>query len=553
MGPNPYASPGGKVISGQVVNYSSLQDNSISLSQAAAIFENKTTSIITDGPVRTVEIMKLNPESIAHPYYIKSVDVRSTRFVKGLSTGYVYGQIPLAAPVPGAMQLLVKEAGDPSYSTNFGTAATPLKAGSYTFELLGAGIVYYGVVETGGTKNVLGLTNGEVTHQQNNINASLGLIGITPAISLGNTETVTTTSPAPYFTQDLKENITPTTCGFDVVSGISMSAGGGTITVGGGVMTMTANAYLVGVDGTADETTAFSVQMFIAPNVVNVASSGDLAALGPLNTNSCSNKCDTHPMSTMDNTPSNQPTLDAYLAGARTGDLQTFDINDTSTAQLQSQGFKGRMCDSWQKYSQYIYTMTGKDQPAAESDPNWAQIHEDALHLKEFVAYAEPYCERKTVGYRSADVCGCFDSQTQIQMANGTLKAISDIRADDVVWNPKTQTAHRVTEVIAGPEAPDMFEIQSGSRTVLVTQFHPFLTDRGLIIATELRQGDILIDGQSTSRVVSIVTKEADKNNLPVVWNLVLEGESNDDHYVNANGIMTGDLYLQRLIAPTKK
>ena len=111
---------------------------------------------------------------------------------------------------------------------------------------------------------------------------------------------------------------------------------------------------------------------------------------------------------------------------------------------------------------------------------------------------------------------------------------------------PKTATANTVKRVIAGPEKLPLYAVKVLGNTVRVTNGHPFLTPMGLKAAKDLQAGDLIVDNGEKKKVESVTIEErksGDKD--PEVWNFEMEGASDDDHYVLANGVMTGDLYLQ--------
>lgn len=142
---------------------------------------------------------------------------------------------------------------------------------------------------------------------------------------------------------------------------------------------------------------------------------------------------------------------------------------------------------------------------------------------------------------------GCFDPLTRITMADQTTKLIGAIRVGDSVWNPVLKRGQKVARKIAGPELLPMYEIHAGSGSVKVTSLHPMRTDRGIVAAAEVRPGDLLyradLAPEKVTRVTNYLLSPADQ-----VVNLELESVTgtDDDHWVVADGLVTGDHFLQK-------
>lgn len=173
--------------------------------------------------------------------------------------------------------------------------------------------------------------------------------------------------------------------------------------------------------------------------------------------------------------------------------------------------------------------------------------------LENFIAYVPPACERKFVFKRNS--CGCFDSSTRIRLGNNRdEKAISELTSEDRVWNPVLKRAFRIRKMVRGGEKIPMIRIDTDGRSVNVTRNHPMLTPRGVLAAFELSDRDqVMIDGDAWSGVVR-VSEIPFEGEEPIVWNLELESSSDDDdsHFVLANGMVTGDLFIQKKIESKK-
>jgi len=139
---------------------------------------------------------------------------------------------------------------------------------------------------------------------------------------------------------------------------------------------------------------------------------------------------------------------------------------------------------------------------------------------------------------------GCFEYHTKIRMADGSDKEIAAIEIGDQVLNPVLGKPARVKRTTKGPEVYPLVVVQVGGDTVRVTRQHPMLTAKGLKAAWYLAVGDQIRDLNGKWRRVDKISHEVTRN--PVV-NIEIEGASSDpsDHALLADGVITGDLYLQ--------
>jgi hypothetical protein len=140
---------------------------------------------------------------------------------------------------------------------------------------------------------------------------------------------------------------------------------------------------------------------------------------------------------------------------------------------------------------------------------------------------------------------GCFEANTKIRMADGSDKPIRQLKENDLVWNPVRQKAMAIRRVTPGPEKLPLWSIQTESGLVRVTAKHPFLTPAGIRPADELRAGDRIL-GSKGEEIIRTVSEE---KSAPAewVWNFEIATDSKDpaDHAILADGVVTGDLYLQ--------
>lgn len=146
-------------------------------------------------------------------------------------------------------------------------------------------------------------------------------------------------------------------------------------------------------------------------------------------------------------------------------------------------------------------------------------------------------------------VGGCFDPETLIKMADGTDKKASEIRKGDKVFNPVTKKSYEILSAIQSGEDKPLFEITTKNGTVKVTETHPVLSNKGSVMANKLKVGDSLISAEGKETAITKIQVLPVKSGQQVV-NFILDGESEkfDDHQVLANGIVTGDLFVQKSI-----
>lgn len=145
---------------------------------------------------------------------------------------------------------------------------------------------------------------------------------------------------------------------------------------------------------------------------------------------------------------------------------------------------------------------------------------------------------------------GCFAEGTKILMLGGNYKAIEEIAAGEWVINPAINKGSRVKNLLESPEEISLIEFRVGDFVLNVTQQHPMLTPKGMVLASALKAGDeILIVGGKIHRLDSV-------KNLPIdpsqkVFNLTLDAgdESFENHTIVAEGFITGDLMVQKKLA----
>lgn len=211
--------------------------------------------------------------------------------------------------------------------------------------------------------------------------------------------------------------------------------------------------------------------------------------------------------------------------------------------------------------------------PCARSDlcgrynPNSAATADGATFWRITNYYSGDNCKFELGFIRSAGK-GCFDAATELTLADGSRKAISQLKQSDVLWNPVTGQPRKIKKIIRGPEKKPMVELVVGDNKLVVTEDHPFQTGFGYFTASRIRAGDVIVSSGgrritvTAARRVPVVPGPLDiyrlavpDSALPVVWNVELENISTnpDDYMVEANGVAAGDLWLQERLKNPKQ
>jgi len=139
---------------------------------------------------------------------------------------------------------------------------------------------------------------------------------------------------------------------------------------------------------------------------------------------------------------------------------------------------------------------------------------------------------------------GCFAYHTKIRMADGSDREISQINRGDLVLNPMNKRAMKVKRTTSGPEKEALVVLTAGSLQVKVTTKHPMITPHGVVTAISLHAGDEIMNQNGAWQRIDKVTREVATLS---VMNIELDTASTapEDHALLADGLITGDLYLQ--------
>jgi len=166
----------------------------------------------------------------------------------------------------------------------------------------------------------------------------------------------------------------------------------------------------------------------------------------------------------------------------------------------------------------------------------------------------------------------CLAAGTQIQMADGHARKVEDVlqgqnvsapvvarelaafspSAFHTVFNLKKLEAARVMETTILPlNGKAMLELQVASGQVLqATENHPIITESGVRTMGELKVGDRVYTTAGVSPVtqIKVVAYQGQVYNLAVKGASAPEAKTFGVFY--ANGILVGDLNVQRAVTP---
>lgn len=498
----------------------SFSPGSSSMDAITPILTGKASPLTAFKDTETLEVVRQNQDP-KNPYYISSVDVKATRLVAVDSAKtrdknvVTFGRIALPAPIPQGITVKIKNVNDTDFGANFGSNDAPLPPGKYILQLSGRGVIHHGEIIVNGETIKLGLDNeGRIIHGANNVRAD-AVIGQTRVFDLSG-------SPA-----DDQAHVVKDGCAFDVKNEMQPGILPGALNV---------TAELFSVDGTVPPGMARHLTVVVGKPA-------------PLADNRIANACQSScPVEGYKKVYGNDEKFSRALDRALTPGAAGNDVFEAEKSlEVNSKKGRGIVCSNYELTAAQIKENTGMTatQLLGRGYSYYRKAIDDTISLKQYVSFMAPSCKREIVGLRNG--CGCFAADTLIQMADGSHKPASEIRAGDMIWNPKKQKAQEIKKVIAGPERWPLLSVVSGGRSVLVTGEHPFLTKDGLKPAYRLTDKDVLIDGDQENSIVSIKMQERKEGEAaPEVWNFELVGSTEpDDHYVVANGIMTGDLYLQ--------
>ncbi len=510
----------------------------LTLAKAQEIFGGATNQLALLNATQQVEIINNNPDK-KHPYFIESIDIRTSRplDLKGSNATqdvHTTGRIKLAAPRPQSQRLLVKFPGQSTFDADWQKKNGVFPPGDYTFQLRASGIVYYGEIMIGAETYIVGLDaqGKEIIHGANNIKAVDEIIG-EKVVRLGDQA-----SGRGEF-DDARVTFTECRVGLEPLADTNPSGPTG--------LKFKIEAKAIGVEMKEND------ELEKVEGTIVVSGPQVPAPSAPTIGSGCNQSCPYEFRTDFWFNPEVQAKfLDLTVNGET--DTTKLDYFEPDISNLIDSKARGVICSNMELVGQAMKGESGINPTLMLSGNrlDYEKLRDKHMDLKRFYAYTAPSCLRQLIGQRTE--CGCFADDTKIMMGDGSLTAIRDIRAGDAVWNPKLGRAQIVKRVIAGPEKIPMYKIYAGDEHILVTRQHPFLLKSGPVSAAALKIGDRILRGTTGDDLQTITAIELvpwdGQSEAPVVWNIELSGsEDFTDHYLFADGIMTGDLFLQETLA----
>lgn len=146
---------------------------------------------------------------------------------------------------------------------------------------------------------------------------------------------------------------------------------------------------------------------------------------------------------------------------------------------------------------------------------------------------------------------GCFPDGVRIRMADGSEKNVETFQGyGDEKVRSKAGVTRAVTATTWGSEARPLVYIRdSRGHSLLLTEFHPVITKRGVVLAVQLKKEDVVETESGDATLVEVGRK---KNPAAVpIHNLRVGSEAEaakNESTFYANGILVGDQIMQRKI-----
>lgn len=146
---------------------------------------------------------------------------------------------------------------------------------------------------------------------------------------------------------------------------------------------------------------------------------------------------------------------------------------------------------------------------------------------------------------------GCFAAGTQVEMADGSERAIETFHADgaESVMSrtsalSKKSIARLVTSTTTGIEPYPILKVKAGPYVVYATRAHPFATPKGFVMAEDLKKGMVVLTKSGLRKIASITRGKTGVK----VYNLRVGDRKSAEAGKNlfyANGFLVGDSLTQ--------
>ncbi len=490
-------------------------DSTQEMKQALKVLANGESAVSAAGSSSqpyTVQIINVNRDNASAMDLVTSVDIKVTTKEGGkvLSNSF---RVPMQAPEARDPVLKYRKKNTGSYQTVTGDMT--LDPGTYQFQAFGSGIVYYAKITQDTDENIKGVVNGKPTHRATTWDSEDQAIGDPVEVTVGQALT----------NQDIQ---------FDQSS---CSESGTTESVSM-PPSHKVRMQLYGVDG-------------------KLASGGNNNREFTVKTNVAATAYDTYNGVTVHDYQTKCTEQCPYLGD--TYDPSQIYGGDTIGAHFSEAKLSGKdagdMTDAWVYQEAHKYGITQKKVCFNLDDDKSIDLNDEHYFEKgHFYAYSVNTCRRQFLMAR--DNCGCVSEDTKILMGDGkTEKRIDQIAEGDKVWNPVLKKAMPIHHLSRGPEKVPLLTIKTAGDELNATGNHPFPTRSGMKTAFQLEVGEeIQLASGRWAKIEAIKVKGHEAGHAPVVWNIEIDAPADnwDAHHYVANGIDTGDLFIQRTLESGK-
>jgi RHS repeat-associated protein len=135
-------------------------------------------------------------------------------------------------------------------------------------------------------------------------------------------------------------------------------------------------------------------------------------------------------------------------------------------------------------------------------------------------------------GASKAAAAGCFVAGTQVLMADGTSRAIEDVKVGDKVTSRDVTTGHEETHTVVRTfrhEHIPLFDVTVAGKKITTTAEHPFFVEgKGWTPVKDLTSGDPLVEPDGATVAIDAVTATG---RTATVYNF--EVENTHDYYIH--------------------
>jgi hypothetical protein len=123
-----------------------------------------------------------------------------------------------------------------------------------------------------------------------------------------------------------------------------------------------------------------------------------------------------------------------------------------------------------------------------------------------------------------------------------------------MVLNPTTGKGIKVRSLLESYEDQPLIEVAYGGRLLRVTSKHPMVTQRGVIPANALLPSDSVQTSDGNFHTIEqLKTLPLEPKQRVINLELDTRSETFSDRYIVAEGMVTGDLLVQKLLAEKGK